>query len=99
MLEINILIAEIFVLLAFIIIIFIFSLVSTDVLISMLSFLLYLTILIPFFVLLDKLEFLIYIADLENPTSYNVISLYSKLIYIFIGLSLFIELVYLLIYN
>jgi hypothetical protein len=99
MLEINILIVETFVLLAFTIIIFIFSLVSTDILISMLSFLLYLIILIPFFILLDKLELLIYITDLENPTSYNVISLYSKLIYIFIGLSLFIELVYLLIYN
>jgi len=99
MLEINVLIAETFVLLAFTIIIFISSLVSTDVLISMLSFLLYLIILIPFFVLLDKLELLIYITDLENPTSYNVISLYSKLIYIFIGLSLFIEVVYLLIYN
>ena len=99
MLELNILLAETFVLLGFTIIIFIFSLVSTDVLISMLSFLLYLIILIPFFVLLDKLELLIYIRNLENPTSYNVISLYSKLIYIFIGLSLFIELVYLLIYN
>jgi len=98
MLELNILILEICIILSINILIFIFSLISTDVIITSLSFLIYLILIIPFYLLLEKLELITLISNLENSPFYKLIIFYSWLLNIFIGISLFIELIYLFIY-
>jgi len=98
MLELNILILEIFIILSINILIFIFSLISTDILITSLGFLIFLILIIPFHLLLEKLELITLINNLESFPFYKLIIFYSWLLNIFIGISLFVELMYLFIY-
>jgi hypothetical protein len=98
MLELNILILEICIILTINILIFIFSLVSTDILITSLSFLIFLILIIPFHLLLEELELITLLSNLENSPFYKMIIFYSWALNIFIGISLFVELIYLVIY-
>jgi hypothetical protein len=98
MLEINILVLEIFIFLSINILIFIFSIISTDILITSLSFFFFLVLVIPFHLLIEKLELMTLIYNLENFAFYKLIIFYSWLINFVIGISLFIQMVYLFIY-
>ncbi len=97
--ELQILLIEIFIILSLYIFIFIYSVISVDTITTFLSFLIFLILLIPFYFLLDKLEFLVYFNNLEDIPIFNLIIFYSTLINLFIGLYLFIELVYLFFYG
>ena len=98
MLEINILVLEISVFLSVNILIFIFSIIPTDVLITSLGFFFFLVLLIPFHLIIEKFELLILINNLENSAIYKLIIFYSWLINFIIGISLFVQLIYLFIY-
>jgi hypothetical protein len=96
--ELNILILEICIILTIYIFILIFSLISTEILITSLGFIIFLILIIPFHLLLEKLELLIVINNLENSPFYKLIIFYSWVLNIFIGICLFVELIYLFIY-
>ena len=98
MFELNVLLLEISIILGINILIFIFSLISTDILVTSLSFLIFLILLIPFYILLEKLELIVFINSLESSPFYKLIFFYSWLLNIFIGIILFVELIYLFIY-
>jgi hypothetical protein len=95
MLELNILLLEISIILGVNILIFIFSLVSTDLLVSSLSFLIFLILLIPFYTLIEKLESTVFANNLEGLPFFRLLFFYSWLLNIFIGIGLFVELIYL----
>ncbi len=95
MLEIDLIFFKIFFILTFFIIIFIYSAISTDLIVTLISFLLFLTLLIPFFILFEYYKYLMYINNYEEILFFKIINIYLPLIPIFIGLFLFIELVYL----
>lgn len=98
MLEVNILVLEIFIILGINILIFIFSIISTDILITSLGFFFFLVLIIPFHLLIEKLELITVIYSLESSAFYKLIIFYSWLINFIIGISLFIQLIYLFIY-
>lgn len=98
MLEVNILVLEVIVFLSINVIIFLYSVVSTDLLITSLAFLLYLVLLIPFYMLMEKIKLQLAIYNIENSLFYEFLTFYSGLINTFIGISLFIELLYLFFY-
>jgi len=95
MIELNILLLEFSVILGINILIFIFSLVSTDLLVSSLSFLIFLILLIPFYTLIEKIEATVFAYNLEGLPFFKLIFFYSWLLNIFIGIGLFVELIYL----
>ncbi len=95
MIELDILILEIYVILAIFILIFIYSVIATDTVITLLAFIMFLIFLIPFNLLLEKLELLIFVNNFENYSFFRLVFFYSILITFFIGIFLFIELIYL----
>lgn len=95
MIELDILILEIYVILAIFILIFIYSVIATDTVITFLSFIIFLVFLIPFYTLLEKLELLLFVNNFENYVFFRLVFFYSFLITFFIGIFLFIELIYL----
>jgi hypothetical protein len=99
MVELNILVLEICIFLGINILIFIFSIISTDILITSLGFFFFLVLLIPFHLLIEKLELMILIQNLESSAFYKMIIFYSWLINFIVGISLLIQLIYLFIYG
>ncbi|KKM64004.1 hypothetical protein LCGC14_1505720 [marine sediment metagenome] len=97
--ELQILLIEIFIILSLYIFVFIYSVISVDTITTLLSFLIFLILLIPFYFLLEKLDFLVHFNNLEDIPIFNLIVFYSTLINLFIGLYLFVELVYLFFYG
>lgn len=97
--ELNILLIELLLTLGTVIFLFIYSTISIDILITMLSLLIFLSLLFPCYLLSERMEILVYINSLETMTIYNLVIYYSWLINIFIGVCLFIQLLYLLIYS
>ena len=97
--ELNILLIELILILGTVIFLFIYSTISSDILITTLSLLIFLALLFPYYLLSERIEKLVYINNLETITIYNLVIYYSWLINIFIGLCLFIQLLYLLIYS
>ena len=95
MLEINLTLFEILIILALYIFIFIYSVISTDTITTLMSFILFLILLLPFYILLEKLKLLVYVNNLEDLFFFKIINYYSTLINLFIGLFLFIQLIYL----
>ena len=95
MLELNILLLEISIILGVNILIFISSLVSTDLLVSSLSFLIFLILLIPFYTLIEKLESTVFANNLEGLPFFKLLFFYSWLLNILIGICLSVELIYL----
>jgi hypothetical protein len=96
MIEFNILLFEILVLLTLFTFIFIYSILSADMLTSFISLLIFLILLIPFYLILERLELVMYINNLENLYIFRLIFLYSTLINVFIGLFLVVESIYLI---
>lgn len=99
MVVLNILVLEICIFLGINILIFIFSIISTDILITSLGFFFFLVLLIPFHLLIEKLELMILIQNLESSAFYKMIIFYSWLINFIVGISLLIQLIYLFIYG
>ena len=87
MLEVNIIFFEILLILSFFIIIFIYSTISADTIISLSTFLLFLTFLIPYYVLLARLKKIISLNNFEEISILNLLFFYSNIINIFIGIS------------
>lgn len=99
MLELNLILLELITITTFFICIFIYSAISTNSLSSLISFLLYLIFIFPFYLLILKLENLILINDLEKIVFLKVLVSYFTIFSIFIGLFLFVQLVYLFFYS
>ncbi len=97
MLELSIFLFEFLLLFSIIIFIFIFSAISIDMLTTLISLLIFLIILVPFYLILYKFEIFVCINNLENVNFFKFLFFYSKLINGFIGIYLVIELFYLFI--
>ena len=94
MLEIHLLLFEVLLMLSVIIFIFIYSAFSVDMLTTLIAFLIFLILLIPFYLILEKLEVLLYINNLEKITFFKLIFYYSTLINVFIGIYFIIQSIY-----
>lgn len=94
--ELHLVTNQILLILMIFIVVFIYSAISGDMITTTLSLFIFLILLIPFFYLSEKLSLLLSSSnDLENLMFYEMIFSYSKLINIFIGIFLFVQLIYL----
>jgi len=99
MLEYQILLIEVLLILGINIFIFIYSALSVDMSITLISLSIFLTLLIPFYLILEKLEILLYIDNIEENTFFKLVFFYSTLINVFIGMYLTIESIYLIAFS
>jgi len=99
MLEYQILLIEVLLILGINIFIFIYSALSVDMSITLISLSIFLIILIPFYLILEKLEILLYIDNIEENTFFKLVFFYSTLINVFIGMYLTIESIYLIAFS
>ena len=77
------------------IIIFIYSLVSTELMSTLLSFMIFLILIIPLYQLIEEYHILLVEMDLQNAFFLKMIYNFSVVLSIFVGFFLFIELLYL----
>ena len=96
MLEIHLLLFEVLLMLSIIVFIFIYSAFSVDMLTTLIAFLIFLILLIPFYLILEKLKVLLYINNLEKVTFFKLIFYYSTIINVFIGIYFTIQSIYLI---
>lgn len=96
--EFNLIIFEFYSLLAFFIFIFAFSVISAEPIAIFISIVLFFIFLMPFFQILNEIEVYAFIEGFETVFFKTVVS-YSKLIVIFIGIFLFIELIYVFLFS
>ncbi len=96
--EINLIIFEFYSLLAFFIFIFAFSVISAEPIAIFISIVLFFIFLMPFFQILNEIEVFAFSKGFETVFFKTVVS-YSKLIVIFIGIFLFIELIYVFLFS
>ena len=94
--EFHLLLFEALLMLSIITFIFLYSAFSADILTTLIGFLIFLILLIPFYQILENLEVLVYIYNLENITFFRLIFFYSTLINIFIGIYFTIQSIYLI---
>ena len=87
---------ELLLILAVIIFLFIYSIISTDLITTLISFSIFLIILIPFYFILEKFKILIFVNNLEKYFFFKYVLFVSLIINIFIGFYLFIQLLYLM---
>ena len=99
MLEYQIFLIEVLLILGINIFIFIYSALSVDMSITLISLLIFLILLIPFYLILEKLEILLYIDNIEENTFFKFVFFYSTLINVFIGMYLTIESIYLIAFS
>ncbi len=99
MLEYQILLIEVLLILGINIFIFIYSVLSVDMSITLISLTIFLILLIPFYLILEKLEILLYIDNIEENTFFKFVFFYSTLINVFIGMYLTIESIYLIAFS
>lgn len=99
MINISFIIIEIISLMSFIIIIFIYSALSTDTLTICICIILFLVLLLPFFAILNHLKLILLELNLESFLFCNSIIIFSIVVNLFIGLYLFIELIYVIFFN
>jgi len=98
MLEFNLIIFEFYLLLTLFIFIFAFSVISADPITIFISIVLFFIFLIPFFQILNEIEVYAFSEGFETVFFKTVVP-YSKLIVIFIGIFLFIELIYVFLFS
>ena len=91
--ELNLILFEFYSLLVFFIFIFAFSVISAEPIAIFISIVLFFIFLMPFFQILNEIEVFAFIEGFETVFFKTVVS-YSKLLVIFIGIFLFIELIY-----
>ena len=99
MIEIHLLLFEVLLMLSVIIFIFIYSAFSVDMLTTLIAFLIFLILLIPFYLILEKLEVLLYVNNLENIAFFKLIFFYSTLINVFIGIYFTTQSIYLIAFS
>ena len=99
MVEISFFIIGIISLMSFIILVFIYSAISTDTLTVIICIILFLFLLIPFLATINQLELMLIELNLKNLFIFKWILNFSIIINIFIGLYLFIELFYTAFFN
>jgi len=96
MIEFNILFLKIILILGLFILAFIYSIISSDLLVTLLCLFLYLIFFFPFFLLIEKLRILLFLNNLEEIPYIKFFLWYSTIIVIIIGTFLFIQFFYLL---
>jgi len=96
--ELNLILFEFYSLLAFFIFIFAFSVISAEPIAIFISLVLFFIFLMPFFQILNEIEVFAFNEGFETVFFKTVVS-YSKLIVIFIGIFLFIEMIYVLLFS
>lgn len=97
--EFNILLFEGLIILSIYIFILIYSAISVDKIISLVSFSVFLILLIPFYLVLGRLENLVYINNFEDISFFKFFFFYARLINLFIGIYIVIELIYLFFFS
>jgi len=96
--EFNLIVIEFFLLLALFLFIFAFSIISSESITVFISIVLFFIFLIPFFQVLDEISLVVFNEGFETTLLYSIIS-YSKFVIIFIGIFLFVEMVYVSLFN
>jgi len=80
---------------AFLVLCFVFSVLVADQIVTLIIFLIYLIILLPIFILMEELKKTLYFYGLESVGYYNAIFLFSTFLIITVGLVLIIQSCYL----
>jgi len=93
--DLNIVIFELMAFHMIFLVLFIFSIISTDSYSTLFSLTFFLILLIPFYMVLNNFSELILLNDLETFFLFKILLFYSNIISGFIGLFLIIQLVYL----
>ncbi len=96
--ELNLILFEFYSLLVFFIFIFAFSVISAEPIAIFISIILFFIFLMPFFHILNEIEVYAFSEGFETIFFKTVVS-YSKLLVIFIGIFLFIELIYVFLFS
>ena len=99
MYDLSVILIELFSLMTIFLLIFIYSTISSDQIISFMVFLIYLILLIPFSMIIENLNLILNTKSLSDMIILNSIFYCCILINIIIGIFLFIELIYLFIFN
>lgn len=93
MTDFNLIFIEFMLLVALFFFILAFSIISADSIIVFISIVLFFIFLLPFFQVLDEMSLVVFNEGYDTNLFDSIIS-YSKFIIIFIGIFLFIELIY-----
>ncbi len=99
MLEFEVVFAGALIILSILIFIFIYSAISVEMLTSIICFLIFLILLIPFYIVVEKLKVIIYQNNIENLPFFKFFNFYSNLIICFILIYLAIESAYLIAFS
>ena len=99
MADLNLLLLEFFTLLGIIIFIFGFSVISTEPTLIIFAIILIFVLTLPYVQIIYEIETLMFNYGLENELLFRILYPYSKLIIIFIGIFLIIELIYIFLFN
>lgn len=94
MIEINFIILEIFIMMMIFIIIFIFAVISSEISTIFPCFALFLMLLIPFSLIMQDFNILIVELNYEIVPIFKMLPFFSTLINTFMGLYMFIEIIY-----
>ena len=99
MADLNFVLLEFFSLIAVIILIFSFSAISAEPLIIILAILILSILVFPYFQIVYEIEEFMVNYGFENDIFFKNIFPYTKIIIIFIGIFLFVELIYIFLFN
>jgi len=99
MFQLSLTILEITSIMSLFILIFIYSAISSDTTTVLISLILFLIFLLPFYVLINQLKLLIVDLNLENVVFFKTLVFYSTIVNVFIGTYLIIELIYVFFFN
>ncbi len=91
--ELFVILIEFFLMMALFVFVFTFSIISAEPMTVFISIILFLVFLVPFFQVLNEISLVVFNEDLEATLLNSIIS-YSKIIIIFIGVFLVVELIY-----
>jgi hypothetical protein len=95
MLEFQILLVEALLILGIFIFIFVYSAISAELLTSIITLIIFLMLLIPFYLICEKLNIILYTSNLDNLRFFNFFFFYSTIIIIFIAVNLVVKSFYL----
>lgn len=98
MIQFNLIILEIGLIISMVIFIFVYSLISSDLLVTIICFTIYLIFFVPLFLILEQFR-LSLLDNLIFFDIYKIIRFICFSVYILIGLILFIELLYLIFFS
>lgn len=90
---------EIFGISSLLIIMFIYSVISADMMTNMITLSIFLLLLIPLYIALNNLQLIVFNYGLENLEYFKIIKFFCNFLCIFIGAFLIIQLIYLIVYS